>query len=89
MAEKAPMIELRTSPHVRRAQSVDQIMRNVVYALLPVCAFSVYQFGISAFALLLIALLACIGTEHLFCRLSDKPTTVGDYSAVISGLLLA
>ncbi|MCP5406497.1 MAG: RnfABCDGE type electron transport complex subunit D [Chromatiaceae bacterium] len=89
MAEKAPMIELRTSPHVRGAPSVDQIMRNVVYTLLPVCAFSVYQFGISAFALILVAVLSCIGTEHLFCRLSDKPTTVGDFSAVITGILLA
>ncbi|HXK56676.1 MAG TPA: RnfABCDGE type electron transport complex subunit D, partial [Gammaproteobacteria bacterium] len=51
MAEKVPMIELRTSPHVRQPQSVDQIMRNVVYALLPICAYSVYQFGVSACAL--------------------------------------
>ncbi|MCB1752983.1 MAG: RnfABCDGE type electron transport complex subunit D, partial [Gammaproteobacteria bacterium] len=65
MAEKVPMIELRTSPHVRQPQSVDQIMRNVVYALLPICAYSVYQFGVSACALLLITLLACVGTEHL------------------------
>lgn len=89
MADKAPMIELRTSPHVRRAPSVDEIMRNVVYALLPVCAFAVYQFGISALTLILVAVLACVGTEHLFCRLSKKPTTVGDFSATISGILLA
>ena len=89
MAEKAPLIELRTSPHVRHTPSVDQIMRNVVYALLPVCAFAVYQFGISAFALILVTVLSCIGTEQLFCRLSNKPSTVGDYSAVISGMLLA
>ncbi len=89
MAEKAPSIELRTSPHVRRAPSVDQIMRNVVYALLPVCAFAVYQFGISALALILVTVLACVGTEQLFCWLSKKPTTVGDYSAVITGMLLA
>jgi electron transport complex protein RnfD len=89
MADKAPMIELRTSPHVRRAPSVDEIMRNVVYALLPVCAFAVYQFGISALTLILVTVVACVGTEHLFCRLSKKPTTVGDFSAVITGILLA
>lgn len=89
MAEKASIIEVRTSPHVRNTPRVDQIMRNVVYALLPVCAFAVYQFGISAFALILTAVLACVGTEHLFCRLSDKPTTVDDFSAVITGILLA
>jgi len=89
MAEKAPTIEVRTSPHVRRTPSVDQIMRNVVYALLPVCAYAVYQFGISAFVLILVTVLACAGTEHLFCRWSNKPTTIGDYSAVITGMLLA
>ena len=89
MAEKVPIIEVRTSPHVRHTPSVDQIMRNVVYALLPVCGFAIWQFGISAVALILVSVLACVGTEHLFCRLSNKPTTVNDYSAVISGMLLA
>lgn len=37
-----PVVDLRTSPYIRRAPSVPQIMRNVVYALLPVCAFFVY-----------------------------------------------
>jgi electron transport complex protein RnfD len=89
MAEKAPIIELRTAPHVRRAPSVDQIMRNVVYALLPVCAYAIYSFGISALALILVTVAVCAGTEQLFCRLSNKPTTVGDFSAVITGILLA
>jgi electron transport complex protein RnfD len=89
MAEHTPAVELRTSPHIRSAVSVDQIMRNVVYALLPVCAFAIYQFGLSALALILVTVLTCVGTEHLFCRLSGKPTTVGDFSAVITGMLLA
>ncbi|MCB1904861.1 MAG: RnfABCDGE type electron transport complex subunit D, partial [Gammaproteobacteria bacterium] len=89
MTEKQQIVELRTAPHLRQAPSVDQIMRNVVYALLPVCAFAVFQFGLSALALILVVTLACVGTEQLFCRLSDKPTTVGDFSAVITGMLLA
>jgi electron transport complex protein RnfD len=64
-------------------------MRNVVYALVPVCAFASYQFGLSALALILTTVLTCVGTEHLFCRLAGKPTTVGDFSAVITGMLLA
>ena len=88
MAENRPTVELRTSPHIRSAPSVDVIMRNVVYALLPVCSFAVYQFGLSALALILVTSLACVLTEHLFCRLSAKPTTVGDGSALISGILL-
>ncbi len=84
-----PLVEIRTSPHVRQAPSVDQIMRNVVYALVPGCAFSVWAFGISVLALLLVTTLACVLTEQLFCWAAGKPTTVRDWSVVITGILLA
>lgn len=82
-------LHLRTSPHIHAGVSVEQIMRNVVIALLPVCAFAVYQFGWSALALLLGTTAACAATEHLICKLSGKPSTVNDWSAVITGMLLA
>ena len=81
-------VHLKTSPHLRGAHSVDKIMRHVVYALLPICLFSVVQFGISALALLLTCTLTCVGTEHLACHLAKRPSTVGDWSAVITGVLL-
>ena len=81
-------IELRTSPHLKQAVTVVQIMRNVVYALLPVCAFAVYAFGISVLALLLVTTLSCVLSESLFCRLAGRPATVNDGSIVITGLLL-
>jgi electron transport complex protein RnfD len=89
MIRKQKPVEIRTSPHLKKAISVDQIMRNVVYALLPICAWSVYQFGISALALILVTTLTCILTESFFCWMSDRPNSVGDYSVVITGLLLA
>ena len=82
-------IELRTSPHLKQAVTVEQIMRNVVYALLPVCAFAVYAFGISVLALLMVTTLTCILTESLFCRLAGQPDTLNDWSITITGLLLA
>ena len=81
-------IELRTSPHLKQTVTVEQIMRNVVYALLPVCAFAVYAFGISVLALLTVTTLTCVLSESLFCRLSGRPNTVNDWSIVITGLLL-
>ena len=89
MSEKAPNVLLRTSPHLRVAPPVNVIMRNVVYALLPVCAFSIYQFGISVLALLIVCTGTCVLTEHAISRLAGRPSTINDWSAVITGILLA
>ena len=89
MSANAPNVLLRTSPHLRVSPPVHVIMRNVVYALLPVCAFSIYQFGISVLALLIVCTASCVLTEHAISRLAGRPTTVSDWSAVITGILLA
>lgn len=88
MARKQPM-EIRTSPHLKRPQQVEDIMRNVVWALLPVAAFAVYQFGISAFALIITTTAVAMGTEQLFSRLSGRGNTLSDWSVAITGILLA
>ncbi len=82
-------VELKTSPHLRSAPSVDQIMRNVVYALLPITGWSVWQFGLSALVLTVVVVASCLGTERFFNWLADKPSSLDDWSAVITGLLLA
>lgn len=89
MADTDPQLELRAGPHLHTARSVEQIMRNVVYALLPVCAFAVYAFGLSAAALILVVTASCLGTEQLFNRLAGRQNTLGDWSATITGILLA
>jgi Na+-translocating ferredoxin:NAD+ oxidoreductase subunit D len=86
---KKPTIELRTSPHAHAGDDVARIMRNVVYALVPICGFTVWQFGLSALALILVVTATCLATERLFNRLSEQPSSIGDGSAVITGLLLA
>ena len=88
------MIEIRTSPHMKSTLSLPQIMRHVVYALIPICLFAVYQFGISALALIIVVTSACLLTELLFNKLSKngsahKKNSLRDYSALITGLLLA
>ncbi len=89
MAKTNPIIDIRTSPYIHQAPSVSQIMRNVVFALLPLLAYSVYLFGVSALVLILATTASTVLTEHLFCRMSDKKSTVPDASSAITGLLLA
>lgn len=89
MTTVTPIIELRTSPHMHAERSVDMIMRNVVYALLPICAYSVWLFGISALALIVTTTGSCLLIEHLFCKFGHRRTTISDYSVAITGILLA
>ena len=87
MAPLAKTLEIRTAPHVLSGHSVDTIMFNVVLALLPTSAFAVYAFGLAAVLTLVTAVAACVLTEHAFCRLTGRATSVGDWSVTITGLL--
>ncbi len=81
-------LRISTSPHLKQRITTDAIMRNVVWALFPVAAFAVFSFGLSALLVLTATTAACVLTEHLLCRISDQESTVSDWSAVITGLLL-
>lgn len=81
-------LEIRTSPHIVQGISTPDIMRNVVWALLPVAAYAVYAFGLMALLVLVVSTSSCVLAEHLFCRWSGQASTVDDWSATISGLLL-
>ena len=80
-------LDIRPSPHLRSGASVERIMFNVVWALLPVTGFAIHAFGLTAVASLSTAVAVCVGTEHVLCRLAGQRTTVRDWSAVITGLL--
>ena len=78
---------IKSSPHIGSGASVDIIMRNVVFALLPAACYSVYVFGLTAFLVLVTATLSCIGTERLLCKLFNSPNSINDWSATITGLI--
>ena len=82
-------IEIRSAPHVQSTKTVETIMRNVVYSLLPICAFYVFQYGISALASIAVVTGICLLTERVFVRTGTQAGRLSDYSAVITGLLLA
>jgi electron transport complex protein RnfD len=82
-------IEIRSAPHIKAPKSVETIMRHVVWSLMPVCAFFVFQYGLSALASLLMVTVSCLLTERFFVRTGTQSGDISDYSAVITGLLLA
>jgi len=82
-------IEIRSAPHIKGPRSVEQIMLHVVLSLQPVCAFFIYQYGLSALALLLATTVSCLLGERLFTRSGAQSGDISDFSAIITGLLLA
>ncbi len=89
MKPARPHTAIRPSPHVHAGVDVVAIMRNVVFATLPLVAFFVWQFGLSALAHVLVIVAACLGSERLANRLLGQENTLGDWSALITALLLA
>ena len=80
-------LEIRSSPHVVSGNSVETIMWNVVLALMPVTIFAIVAFGLTGFITLLGAVASCVFAEHVLTRNAPGGTTIGDGSAVITGLL--
>lgn len=83
------LLNVSASPHVRSNTTTTSIMQDVVIALLPATAFGVFNFGMYALVLILATVATCVLTEYLYEKFMKKPITVGDYSAIVTGLLLA
>ncbi len=84
-----PLLHLSSSPHVRSAISVPLIMKCVCLAMVPAFVASVVFFGWKALTLTAASVIAAVGTEWIINRLLKRPQTIGDYSAVITGVLVA
>ena len=83
------LYHVSSSPHVRSKDSSSRIMLYVIIALLPTACFGVYNFGIRALMLILITIATCVASEWIFEKIIHKKSTINDYSAVLTGLLLA
>lgn len=83
------LLNVSASPHVRSSASTKSIMRDVAIALVPAAAVGIYNFGVNALLLIVATIATCVLTEYLYQKLMKKPILVGDYSAVVTGLLLA
>lgn len=82
-------LEVTSSPHIRSKLSTAHIMYLVILALLPSGCYGVYHFGIRALFHILLTVAACVASEFLYEHYMHKHITVGDGSAIITGMLLA
>lgn len=83
------LLHVSSSPHVRSKVNTSSIMLTVLIALLPSALFGVYNFGPHALMLILITVAVCVATEAVYEKIVHKKLTIQDYSAAVTGLLLA
>ena len=77
------------SPHLRDQVSTRSIMQDVCIAMLPACIAGVLFFGYRAAVILALSVLTAVLSEKFYCKAAHIKDTTGDFSAVVTGMLLA
>lgn len=97
------LYNVSAAPHARSKDSTKTIMRDVAIALAPAMIFGIINFarpamnkgneginyGLNALLLTVVCVVVCVLTEYLYEKFMKKPITIGDLSAVVTGLILA
>ena len=82
-------LKMSSSPHIRSKATTSNIMMLVAIALLPASAFGVWNFGLPAFGMLVTTTVVAVLAEYIYEKLMHKKITIKDFSAAVTGLLLA
>jgi Na+-translocating ferredoxin:NAD+ oxidoreductase subunit D len=82
-------LSVSTSPHLKTPITVNRAMGDVIIALIPVTLVSIYLFKFYAVFLITVCLVTAALTEILFKRISGRPVSLNDGSALVTGLLVA
>lgn len=82
-------LNLSVSPHIHSNNSTSTIMRDVIIALLPAAVAGVVIFGLRALGVIAVCVAVAVISEYIFNYITKKEQTIGDLSAVVTGLLLA
>ncbi len=78
-----------SNPHIRGSETTRSIMLDVIIAMVPALVWAVFCFGVKALTLTVVSVVGCMFFEWLYRKLLKKPQSVGDLSAVVTGMLLA
>ncbi len=82
-------LRVSSTPHIRSNSSVDDIMLDVIIALMPAAFAGVIYFGQRALAVMILSVISCVGFEWLYQIIAHKKRSINDFSAVVTGMLLA
>ncbi len=87
--KKTRLLTVSPAPHMHAPKSTRMIMLDVIIALIPLLIWACYVFGFRALSVSAVSVLSCVLFELLFELITKKPISIGDLSAVITGLLLS
>ncbi len=82
-------LHISVSPHIRSAITTQRIMLDVAISLLPAAIAGCIIFGLSALWVILVCVLSSVLSEYVFNAITKRTQTIFDFSAVVTGLLLA
>lgn len=82
-------LSVSSTPHIRSKHTIESVMRDVIIALTPALLCGLYYFGLRALIVVALSVGSCVLGEFLFNKITGRTQTIGDLSAVITGLLLA
>lgn len=77
-----------SSPHVKSQRTTHFFMQDVILALIPVWIMGVVYFSYRALVVVLVSILSCVFFELLYTKITHKPSTIKDGSAIVTGLIL-
>ena len=83
------LYHVSSAPHVRAKDTTSRIMLYVVIAMLPTTLFGIFNFGFRALLLVLATVASCVASEWVYNKIVHKEQTIGDLSAVVTGMILA
>lgn len=80
---------ITSSPHFTAKGSVPEAMRDVIFALIPISFMSIYIFGLNALLLIIISIVSAILSDMFIRKVLGKKSTIGDWSAILTGIFVA
>ena len=91
------MFRVSSSPHIKEKVNTNDIMRDVVIAMVPTTLMGAYNnyrlfgtyYSVRSILLVLVAIISCVLAEFLFNKITKRESTIGDLSAVVTGMILA
>ncbi len=83
------LLSVASSPHFKHSDNSRTIMLDVIIAMIPALVWAVYMFGTRVLSVVVISVASSVIFEYLFQKVMKRPVTVLDFSAVVTGILIA